>query len=119
MGPQWSLIGIFLGIPYSTIKRIDFEGDLDDKVEKMVSAWLKKKHDIAVFGEPTWRILVEAVAAKSGGNDRSLAERIASEHPLLPGTLVLVSFCNIQSSRPSIIRTRTFGHQINSSHSDN
>ena len=33
------------------------------------------------FGPPTWRILVEAVDRKAGGNNHDLAKEIASDHP--------------------------------------
>lgn len=33
------------------------------------------------FGKPTWRKLVKAVEEHAGGNNRALAEKIASNHP--------------------------------------
>ena len=34
------------------------------------------------FGEPTWRRLVEAVEDEVGGNNHSLAQKIARQHPV-------------------------------------
>ena len=46
----------------------------------MVDIWLKQNYDIEVFGKPTWRKLVIAVAAKSGGSHRYQATEIAKKY---------------------------------------
>ena len=47
-----------------------------------VDTWLQRKHDVKVFGEPSWRHLAEAVAARSGGDNLRLTTEIARSHPL-------------------------------------
>ena len=58
------------------------EETLDEQVGQMVGAWLNRKYDYEVFGEPTWRKLAIAVAARSGGCHQRLASEIARDHPL-------------------------------------
>ena len=43
--------------------------------------WLLQKYKVEKFGPPTWRMLVEAVDKKTGGNNHELAKEIASNHP--------------------------------------
>ena len=43
------------------------------------------------FEEPTWRRLVEAVEDSVGGNDRALAQTIATRHPVSEASLNEVS----------------------------
>ena len=79
---QWSSIGLFLGVPYKYIEISKMEDTLEEQVTKMVDTWLQRKHDVMVFGEPSWRRLAEAVAARSGGDNLRLATEIARSHPL-------------------------------------
>ena len=73
-------IGLLLGIPYSKLKALEFADDLDEMVRGMVVAWLDKKYNTEVFGEPSWKKLVEVVGARAGGNHGVLAQEIASQH---------------------------------------
>ena len=43
--------------------------------------WLAKQYNVEKFGPPTWRMLVEAVNKKSGGDNHELAKQIALNHP--------------------------------------
>lgn len=79
---SWTAIGLFLGIPYKCIEIFKLEDTLDDQVSQMVGVWLGRKYECEVFGEPTWRKLAEAVAARSGGCHQRLASEIARDHPL-------------------------------------
>ena len=80
---NWVSVGLFLGIPYKLIEIFKLEDSLEESVGKMVEAWLTRKYDVAVFGEPTWRKLVEAVASRSGGCHQRLAADVARDHPLI------------------------------------
>lgn len=79
---NWIAIGLFLGIPYNRIEMFQEEGDLEGRINKMVAFWLGGRCDTEQFGEPTWRKLVDAVAARSGGCHQRLAAEIAKNHPL-------------------------------------
>lgn len=80
---NWIAIGLFLGIPYNRIEMFQVEGDLEGRINKMVAFWLGRKHNTEEFGEPSWRKLVDAVAARSGGCHQRLAAEIAMKHPLV------------------------------------
>ena len=58
---------------------VDAENALSDVLE----LWLKQEYDTEVFGPPTWRMLVEAVYRRAGGNNHDLAKEIASNHPVV------------------------------------
>lgn len=79
---NWVSVGLFLGIPYKLIEIFKLEDSLEESITKMVDAWLSRKYDVEVFGEPTWRKLAEAVASRSGGCHLRLAAEIARDHPL-------------------------------------
>ena len=57
------------------------ESDAEQALEDVLLLWLHQKYCIERFGPPTWRMLVEAVDKKSGGNNHDLAKEIASNHP--------------------------------------
>ena len=48
---------------------------------KIITSWLRKNYNLERFGEPTWKVLVEAVANPIGGNNNALAMEIARKHP--------------------------------------
>ncbi len=47
---------------------------------EVVEEWLSENYDTARFGPPTWKMLVKVMANPIGGNNNSLAKKIASEH---------------------------------------
>ncbi len=48
---------------------------------EVVEEWLKGNYKTTKFGRPTWKMLVKVVANRNGGNNTSLAKKIASQHP--------------------------------------
>lgn len=50
----------------------------EDKIAAMVNLLFRGN---LMFGEPSWKKVVIAVAAEDGGGDRSLALQIAEKHP--------------------------------------
>lgn len=58
------------------------ESDAEEALEEVLLLWLNKEYDVKRFSPPTWRMLVEAVDKKTGGNDHELAKKIASNHPM-------------------------------------
>ena len=48
---------------------------------KVVTAWLQKHYNVHKFGPPTWQMLVKGVHSPAGGNDYTLAKKIADNHP--------------------------------------
>ena len=57
------------------------ESDDREALSDILELWLQKKYKFEKFGTPTWRMLVEAVDRKAGGNNHDLAKEIASDHP--------------------------------------
>ena len=50
-------------------------------MEMIIEYWLDRKYNVAKFGEPSWKTLVEAVAHKLGGYNNRVAGDIAKRHP--------------------------------------
>ena len=75
---NWENIGLDLHLRSSKLSEIKMShlGDLNGCMRDMVQVWLKKNYNTAKFGEPSWRMLVEAVAEV----DIGLAQRIAAKH---------------------------------------
>ena len=48
---------------------------------KVVETWLQQQYNVKKCGPPTWQMLVKAVDSPAGGNDHTLAKKIASKHP--------------------------------------
>ena len=74
-------IGACLKLEASLLDKIESETpDHSKGLRKVISNWLRKNYNVQRFGEPTWKKLVEAVAASNGGNNIALAQRIAADH---------------------------------------
>ena len=58
------------------------ESDAEQALSDTLELWLQQKYNAKRFGPPTWRMLVEAVDRKGGGNNLELAKEIASNHPV-------------------------------------
>ena len=52
----------------------------EECLQAVLVKWLKKGYNYQKFGSPTWRMLVEAVADPTGGNDSALAKFLAQKH---------------------------------------
>ena len=57
------------------------ESDTEQALSDTLELWLQQKYNVERFGPPTWRMLVETVDRKAGGNNHDLAKEIASDHP--------------------------------------
>ena len=58
-----------------------YESDHERALNDVLLLWLKREYNVESFGPPTWRMLVEAVNKRSGGNNHELAKQIALNHP--------------------------------------
>ena len=54
--------------------------DYLEAMTEIISNWLKLNYNYQRFGKPTWKALVEAVRSPNGGNNATLAEKIAKRH---------------------------------------
>ena len=81
MAHRWNDVGLALRLRPDTLKTI--KSDCQDSKSclcEVLTEWLKKSYDTNRFGQPSWRLLVRAVAHPDGGNDRALAEQIAARY---------------------------------------
>lgn len=62
-------------------KSSSIHNDDEKALQDVLLLWLNRKFNVGKFGPPTWRMLVEAVDKKTGGNNHELAKDIASRHP--------------------------------------
>ena len=62
-----------------TIKKMTYRPE--DTMQTIIEYWLDRKYNVATFGEPSWKRLVEVVAHKLGGYNSKLAGEIARRHP--------------------------------------
>ena len=68
------------------------ESMVGQALKDILLLWLNQNYKVEKFGPPTWRMLVEAVDKKTGGNNHELAKKIASNHPILLGNNIII--CN-------------------------
>lgn len=83
LGPvsaKWKEIGIILGARHDTLEGLYRLGEsIVECINSVVKKWLKKKFD-ARFRAPSWKKLVEAIGAKTGGANAAHALEIAQQH---------------------------------------
>ena len=81
MAHNWRGVGKALRLHPDLLKGIEADySDVKSRLEGVLIEWLKKAYDTTRFGQPSWQLLVSAVAHPAGGNDRALAEEIARRH---------------------------------------
>ena len=72
-------IGVFLGLKYSSLKLNHDDGD-KDMVTFIAEKLVKKDYMSNIFGEPTWKRVVEAIGSRAGADNPRHAEEIAKKH---------------------------------------
>ena len=79
---QWE--GIWLALTLSVndldTTRARCSNDPERGLRATVQKWLNKNYDHEKHGNPSWKMLAEAVAHKCGGNNKALAEGITRRH---------------------------------------
>ena len=71
-------IGVFLGLKYSHLKLAT--EDEDDKMAYIATQYTNKQYMLEMYGEPTWKHLVEAIGSRAGADNPRHAEEIAKKH---------------------------------------
>lgn len=89
---RWEPFGSALRIPSAKLAVIKATpGSTPDScLKSTLLEFLKKNYDFEKHGEPSWRLIVKAVARRAGGNNVELALRIAKDHPTNPGMWFLI-----------------------------
>ena len=62
-------------------KKYPSESEAKKALEEVLLLWLDQQYNVQRFGGPTWKMLVEAVDMKAGGNNHELAKTIALKYP--------------------------------------
>ena len=70
----WRSLGGALRLRPPDLTRIQKDQqDSCDCLSEMVTEWLNQSYNTQHFGLPSWKMLVEAVAHRNGGNNQALA----------------------------------------------
>ena len=84
MAHRWYEIGLALGLTPSSLDRLRSlvigETDFIRLLTSMIVEWLKLGYNTDRFGKPTWRRIVEAVRASTGGRNPALAEALERKY---------------------------------------
>ena len=81
MVSKWRTIGMALGLKQDILESIRHTEHSDQmQMTKMLTEWLRRNYDTQRFGMPTWKKLVEAIKARTGGGNTALTQRIAEKH---------------------------------------
>ena len=72
---RWKALGTALGLKASDLDTIQarHQGDPTDCLRDMLVAWLQQRYDTKKFGQPSWRLLCQAVCKPVEGNNPVLA----------------------------------------------
>ena len=82
IGSKYYNLGRSLNLKITELRKIrDKNPSESDALEDVLLLWLNREYDVKNNGPPTWRMLVEAVYKKSGGDNQELAKHIALNHP--------------------------------------
>ena len=75
---KWKQFATKLHLHPDLLDRIGVEnqGSVVMCLRVALKEWLKKNYNVKKFGEPTWKMLVDAVKARYGGADTALAEKM-------------------------------------------
>ena len=79
---MWKSLGGALRLRPPVLDRIEKErpNDVKSCLSEMAREWLNQSYNTQRFGVPSWKMLVDAVAHRSGGNNQALARHIASKY---------------------------------------
>ena len=60
---RWKRLGLALGLYQPELNKIKGENsDAEDCLQEVLTNWLNQMYDVRRFGEPSWPVLVKAVA---------------------------------------------------------
>ena len=79
---MWKPLGEALRLRPPILDRIEVDHQQDSRrcLSEMVTEWLNQSYNTQRFGLPSWKMLVEAVAHRNGGNNQALATIIANKY---------------------------------------
>ena len=79
---RWKSLGAALRIKHAELETISstHPNDPTECLRAVLYAWLLQCYDVRQLGEPSWRMLCQAVHKPVGGNNPRLARKIAEKH---------------------------------------
>ena len=79
---KWRNIGLALKLDPNLLERIGTRNhrDVISYMSDTLTEWLQKAYDTTRFGDPSWKLLTEAVAHPVGGNNPALAKEISLKY---------------------------------------
>ena len=82
MAGSWRKIAISLRLSPSITELIASQGASEPKYCLFIALnnWLKRMYNTGRYGNPSWHMLVKAVASPTGGANPALAQAIAEKH---------------------------------------
>ena len=94
IGSKYYDLGRSLNLKTAELRKIrDKSPRESDALEDVLLLWLNREYNVKKHGPPTWRMLVEAVNKKSGGDNHELAKQIASNHPAGTNIIWTIVIC--------------------------
>ena len=103
---NWRGVGRALRLHPDLLNRMEANTtDIETRLERALSAWLKREYDTTRFGEPSWELLVAAVAHPVGAKtmpwlDRLLEDAMVNERPCCLYTFTLLYFVHVLLLHP-------------------
>ena len=88
---KYAEIGRGFGLAPSTIESIrdNHPRDNSGALQDVITTWIRQEHNTKKFGLPSWQKVVEAI----GEVDKSLARKIAKDHPIQSTTGSYITAC--------------------------
>ena len=82
MAARWRPLGLALRLRAAELETIFSKNHTDptECLRDMLHSWLQQHYDTTKFGQPSWRLLCQAIHKPVGGNNPRLAKEIAGRH---------------------------------------
>ena len=98
ISPQWKKFGGALKIDEKVLRKIAAEkkDDPGECLHETLHEFLKMNYDTKAHGQPSWRLIVQAVAHRNGGNDKGLALDIAHNHSTTKSEANFIKLCDFR-----------------------
>ena len=82
MASKWRPLGLALRLRAAELETISSKNHTNptECLRDMLLAWLQQRYDTTKFGQPSWRVLCQAIHKQVGGNNPRLAKEIAEHH---------------------------------------
>ena len=94
MAAEWKSLGAALRIRHGELEAFFKKNHTDPNgcLIDVLLAWLKLNYDTKKFGQPSWRVLCQAIQKPAGGNNPALARKIAEKHSKPKVVLYVVDY---------------------------